>query len=71
MPSSHSIIEKRREFNKETHRAFIDFEKAFDNVNRRVLWNIMEKRGFPRHLTGAIGSLRTTIHLSSLILMES
>jgi sorting nexin-29 len=59
------IIEKRREFNKETHIAFIDFEKAFDNVNRRILWNVMEKRGFPRHLTGAIGSL---YHNSSIIL---
>jgi sorting nexin-29 len=55
------ITEKRREFNKETHIAFIDFEKAFDNVNHRILWNIMEKRRFPRHLTGAICSL-TTIH---------
>jgi sorting nexin-29 len=44
------IIEKRREFNKETHIAFIDFEKAFDNVNRRILWNIMEKERIPKTL---------------------
>jgi hypothetical protein len=39
------IIKKRREFNKETHISFIDFEKAFDNVNRRILWNIKEREG--------------------------
>jgi hypothetical protein len=59
------IIEKRREFNKETHIAFIDFEKAFDNVNHRILWNIMEKRGFLRHLTEATDSL---YHNTSIIL---
>jgi hypothetical protein len=36
------IIEKRREFNKETHIASIYFEKAFDNVNHRIQWNKME-----------------------------
>lgn len=30
------IIQKRREFNLETHLAFIDFEKAFDCINRRI-----------------------------------
>jgi hypothetical protein len=35
------------------------------DVNRRILWNIMEKRGFPRHLRGAIGSL---YHNTSIIL---
>jgi hypothetical protein len=59
------IIEKRRESNKETHIAFINFEKAFDNVNCRILWNIMEKRGLPRHLKGAIGSL---YHNTAIIL---
>jgi D-alanyl-D-alanine dipeptidase len=51
------ITEKCRELNTETHTAFINFEKAFDNANRRILWNIMEKRGFPRHLTEATESL--------------
>jgi sorting nexin-29 len=59
------IIEKCRKFNKETHIDFIDFEKAIDNVNRRILWNIKEKRKFPRHLTGAIDS---RYHSTSIIL---
>lgn len=34
------IIEKRREYNLETHIAFIDIIKAFDKVNRSKLWEI-------------------------------
>jgi replication-associated recombination protein RarA len=41
------IIEKRREFNLEMHIAFIDYEKAFDRVNQAMLWQIMERRGYP------------------------
>lgn len=51
------IIEKRREFNLETHMVFVDFEKAFDRVRREKLWSIMERRGFPRHLIQACQSL--------------
>jgi len=29
------LIEKRREFNLETHLLFIDYEKAFDNIKNR------------------------------------
>ncbi len=39
------IIEERREHNCETHLTFVDIVKAFDNVNRSLLWNIMERRG--------------------------
>jgi len=31
-------IEKRREFNLETHIAFLDLEEAFDRVNCNQLW---------------------------------
>jgi sorting nexin-29 len=31
-------VEKRREFNLETHIAFLDLGKAFDRVNRNQLW---------------------------------
>jgi len=29
------LVEKRREFNLETHLLFIDYEKAFGNINDR------------------------------------
>lgn len=59
------IIEKRREFNLETHIAFIDYEKAFDRVNRELLWQILQKRGYPLHLIEVIKSLyhKTSINL--------
>ena len=50
-------IEKRREFNLETHIAFLDLEKAFDRVNRNQLWQIFNKRGMHYHLIEVIKSL--------------
>jgi len=38
------LIEKRREFNLETHLLFIDYEKAFDNIERHILFNILKSR---------------------------
>jgi len=36
------LIEKRREFNLETHLLFIDYEKAFGNIQRQILFNILK-----------------------------
>ena len=49
-------IGKRREFNIETHMAFLDLEKAFDRVNRNHLWQILNRRGTPYHLIEVIKS---------------
>jgi hypothetical protein len=38
------LLEKRREFNLETHFLFLDYEKASDQVNRLKLFNILQKR---------------------------
>jgi len=48
---------KRREFNLETNIALLDLEKAFDRVNQNKLWQILNKRGRPYHLTEVIKSL--------------
>jgi hypothetical protein len=32
------------------HIAFIGLEKAFDRINRSKLWEILDKRGYPKHL---------------------
>jgi hypothetical protein len=32
------LIEKRREFNLEKHLPFIDYEKAFNNIQRQILF---------------------------------
>jgi hypothetical protein len=38
-------IEKRREFNLETHIALLDLEKALDRGNQNQLWQILNRRG--------------------------
>jgi hypothetical protein len=38
------LIEKRRECNLETHLLFIDYEEAFDNIQRQILFNILKSR---------------------------
>jgi len=40
-------IEKRREFNLETHIAFLDLEKAFDKVNRNNYGKFLTKEACP------------------------
>ena len=44
------FFEKRRGINLETHLAFIDYEKAFDRLNRATIWDTVCKRGYPKHL---------------------
>ncbi|MGP1927492.1 MAG: reverse transcriptase domain-containing protein [Arsenophonus sp. NC-LC2-MAG3] len=44
----------RREYNIRTHLAFIDLVKAFDFVNRKMLYNIMKHQGYPEHVTEVI-----------------
>ena len=40
-------VEKGREFNLENHIVFLDLEKAFDSVNRKQLWQILNKKAYP------------------------
>jgi hypothetical protein len=51
------LIKKRKEYNIPIFLGFVDYEKAFDRVNRNKLWSIMIKRGFPQHLITAVQSL--------------
>ena len=53
------LIEKRREFNFETHLLFIDYEKAFDNIQRQILFNILKSRHIPDTLLKAIVDIYT------------
>ena len=45
------IIEKAREFQKNTYFCFIDYAKAFDCVDHNKLWKILQEMGIPDHLT--------------------
>jgi len=58
------LIEKRREFNLETHLLFIDYEKAFDNIQRQILFNILKSRHIPDTLLKAIVNIYTKNKIS-------
>ena len=45
------IIEKAREFQKNSYFCFIDYAKAFDCVDHNKLWKILKEMGIPDHLT--------------------
>ena len=47
----HRIMEKAREFQKNTYVCFIDYAKAFDCVDHNKLWKILKEMGIPDHLT--------------------
>ena len=51
------IIEKAREFQKDTYFCFIDYTKAFDCVNHHKLWRILKEMGIPDNLTCLLRSL--------------
>ena len=44
------IIEKAREFQKNIYFCFIDYAKAFDCVDHKKLWKILQEMGIPDHL---------------------
>ena len=45
------IIQKAREFQKNTYFCFIDNAKAFDCVDHNKLWKILQELGIPDYLT--------------------
>ena len=45
------IIEKAREFQKNSYFCFIDSAKAFEYVDHKKLWKILKEMGIPDHLT--------------------
>ena len=51
------IIEKEREFQKNTHFCFIDYAKAFDCVDHSKLWKILQEMGITDHLTCLLRNL--------------
>jgi hypothetical protein len=44
------LIEKRREFNLETHFAYVDYEKAIDKVKRQKIFNVIKEQNIPNLL---------------------
>ena len=51
------IIEKAREFQKNTYFCFIDYTNGFDCVDHNKLWKILKETGIPDHLTCILRNL--------------
>ena len=45
------------EYNNSLQLAFVDFEKAFDSINRTALWKILENYGIPNKFINIIQQL--------------
>ena len=61
------IMEKCREQRCNLHIAFIDFTKAFDCVNRELLYAILQKLGCPEKFVRIIKKLYSDVHARLLI----
>ena len=51
------IIEKAREFQNNIYFCFIEYAKAFDCVDHKKLWKILQEMGIPNHLTFLLRNL--------------
>ena len=51
------IIKKAREFQENIYFCFIDYAKAFDCVDHKKLWKILQEMGTPDHLTCLLRNL--------------
>ena len=51
------IMEKAREFQKNTYFCFINYDKAFECVDHNKLWKILKEMGEADHLTCLLRSL--------------
>jgi hypothetical protein len=48
------LIEKGKQYHLDTHLLLLDYENAFDSVQRQILFNILEARNIPDKLLQAI-----------------
>ena len=53
----HWIVEKAREFQKNTYFRFIDYAKDFNCVNHNKVWKTLKEMGIPYHLTCLLRNL--------------
>ena len=56
-----ALIQKQFSLNHKMYVAFIDFEKAFDFINRKLLWPILLKNGIKGKLYRCIKSMYNSV----------
>ena len=52
-----TIVQKQLSLNRKLYVAFIDFEKAFDSISRKLLWPILQKQGIRSKLFRCVKSM--------------
>ena len=58
-----ALIQTQISLNRKMYVAFIDFEKAFDSINRKLLWLILLKNGIGGNYTVASKACTTVLKL--------
>src|SRR6218665_1571185 len=53
------IMERQLEYRKEVHICFIDYSKAFDCINHKLLWKTLLEMGIPKHLIQLLNPIPT------------
>src|ERR1043165_5755546 len=63
------LMGKYREKKRDLHMAFIDLEKAYDSVPRKLIWDSLESRGVPERYINLIKDMygRTQTSVRALV----
>ena len=56
-----AIVQKQLSLNRKLYVAFIDFEKAFDSISRKLLWPILQKQGIRGKLFRCVKSMYNVV----------
>ena len=59
-----SILMEAKYLKQNVHLCYVDISKAYDSVDREILWDKLEKRG-------AMGSFSTALKLSIMVIIWS
>lgn len=65
--AARQVQEKCREQNKDLYITFIDLTKAFDTVDRDILWRILQKFGVPPKFLGILKQFHSGMQASVLV----
>ena len=57
LPTSAGSLKKQESSRKNIYFCFIDYAKAFDCVDHKKLWKILQEMGIPDHLTCLLRNL--------------
>ena len=58
-----ALVQKQFSLNCKLYAAFIEFEKAFDSVNRKLLWPVLLKNGIKGKLYRCVKSIYNSVRI--------